>query len=91
MKEKRTEVRIPLMALVDILWSDGVGSPRVSPARLEDKSPGGLSVRMNEPAGDGTHVTVRWGTEQVQGVVTNCRWQKDHYIVGVKREIGVEQ
>ncbi len=91
MKEKRTELRIPLMALVDILWTDDVGSPRVSPAKLEDKSPGGLSVSMNEPMGDGSHVTVRWGTEQVQGLVTNCRRQNDTYIVGVKREIGIEQ
>ena len=91
MKEKRTEVRIPLMALVDVLWTDGVGSPRVSPAKLEDKSPSGLSVRMKEPVGDGSHVTVRWGTEQVQGIVTHCRRQKDQFIVGVKREIGVEQ
>jgi hypothetical protein len=79
------------MALVDILWTDGVSGPRVSRAKLEDKSPGGLSVRLKEPVGDGTHVTVRWGAEQVQGLVTNCRRHSDHYIVGVKREIGVEQ
>ena len=88
MSEKRTEVRIPLMARVDILWMDEDGTPRVAPATLEDKSQRGISVRMKDAIGDGAHITIRWGSEQVSGVVTNCRRQKTHYIVGVKREGG---
>ena len=89
MSEKRTELRIPLLALVDVLWTDEDGNPRVSPATLEDKSNSGLSVGIKDAISDGSHVTVKWESEQVSGIVTNCRWQKTHYIVGVKREAGI--
>ena len=86
MSEKRVEVRIPLMARVDILWMDDDGNPRVAPATLEDKSQSGISVRMKDAIACGTHITIRWGDQQVSGVVTNCRRQKTQYIVGVKRD-----
>lgn len=71
-----------------MLWVDEHGTPRVAPATLEDQSQNGLSVRTKEPVGDGSHVTVRWGSEQFSGTVTNCRLQKSHFVVGVKREAG---
>ena len=74
------------MARVDILWMDEDDNPRVAPATLEDKSQRGISVRMKDAIADGTHITIKWGSEQVSGVVTNCRRQKTHYVVGVKRE-----
>jgi hypothetical protein len=87
--EKRAEFRIPLMARVDVLWGDAHGTPRITPATLEDKSPGGLSFRMKDSIPVGTHLTVKWGSEQVSGIVTNCRRQKSDYLLGVKREIGI--
>jgi hypothetical protein len=87
MAEKRTDLRIPLMARVDVLWADEDGTPRVSPATLEDKSHGGISVRLNVAVRVGCHITVRWGNEQVSGTVTNCRRKKTEYTVGVKREV----
>jgi hypothetical protein len=77
------------MARVDVLWGDVDGTPRVTPATLEDKSPSGLSFRMKESIPVRTHITVKWGNEQVSGTVTNCRRQKVDYLLGVKREIGV--
>ena len=86
MNEKRMDLRSPLMARVDILWGDPSGMPRVAPATLEDQSFGGLSVRIKNPIGVGIHVTVRWGSEQVSGTVTNCRRDRGDYVMGVKRE-----
>jgi len=86
MGEKRTEPRIPLMARVDLLWTDGEQAPRVAPATLEDKSDGGFSVRMKEPVPVGAHVTVKRGGEQVSGTVTYCRQDKAYFVIGVKRE-----
>jgi hypothetical protein len=43
---------------------------------------------MKNAIGDGVHLTIKWGSQQVSGVVTNCRRQKTHYIVGVKRDAG---
>jgi hypothetical protein len=45
-------------------------------------------MRTKEPVGDGSLVTVRWGSEQFFGIVTNCRLHKSHFVVGVKREEG---
>ena len=86
--EKRTELRIPLMARVDVLWGDEDGTPRVAPATLEDRSHGGMSMRMKNAIGVGSHITVKWGNEQVSGTVTNCRREKADYVLGVKRDGG---
>ena len=86
MGEKRGEARIPLMARVDVLWTDGEQAPRVAPATLEDKSDGGFSVRIKEPVPVGTHVTVKRGSEQASGTVTYCRREKAHFVIGLKRE-----
>lgn len=84
MDEKRTELRIPLMARVDVLWGDDDGTPRIAPATLEDRSRGGLKVRMTTAVRMGCHVTVKWGSEQVSGKVTNCRRERGKYVIGVR-------
>jgi hypothetical protein len=89
MSEKRAELRIPLMARVDVLWDDQNDAPRIAPGTLEDRSYGGLSVRMQTAIRVRSHVTVRWGSEQVCGIVTHCRPDQAGYIIGVRREIGV--
>jgi hypothetical protein len=86
MDDKRAEPRIPLMARVDLLWADWEKTPRVAPAILEDYSENGYSVKMHESIPVGTHVTVKRGSEQLSGVVTYCRRDKAHFLVGVKRE-----
>ena len=88
MSEKRAEFRIPLMARVDILWGDEDGTPRVTPATLEDTSHGGMSVRMKDAIRIGSHITMKWGGEQVSGTVTNCRREKNEYFLGIKRDAG---
>jgi len=84
--EKRAEFRIPLMARVDVLWGDEDGTPRVGPATLEDTSHRGMSVRMKNEIRVGSHVTVKWGNEQDSGTVTNCRREKENYVIGLKRD-----
>ena len=86
MGEKRVESRIPLMARVDVLWTDGEQAPRVAPATLEDKSAGGFSMRLKESVPVGAHVTVKRGSEQLSGTVTYCRQEKAQFVIGVKRE-----
>jgi hypothetical protein len=86
--EKRSEPRIPLMARIDILWADDGGVPRVAPASLEDRSHGGVSVRMQSAISVGSHVTIKWGDQEFTGVVTNCRREKNTYILGVQRGTG---
>ena len=85
MSEKRTEFRIPLMARVDILWGDEDGTPRVAPATLEDTSDRGMRVRIKNAIRVGSHVTVKWGSEQDSGTVTNCRREKADFVLGIQR------
>jgi hypothetical protein len=88
--EKRIENRIPLMARVDVLWTDEQMTPRVSPATLEDRSHGGVSMRMRAPIGITTHVTIKSGTLQISGIVTNCRKHKIEFVVGVRLDLHEE-
>jgi hypothetical protein len=74
------------MVRVDVLWGDEDGTPRVAPAKLEDKSPSGLSVRIKYPIQVGSKITIKWASQQVSGTVTNCRREKADYIIGVKRD-----
>lgn len=74
------------MARVDVLWSDEEGTPRVAPAILDDMSPGGVSVRMKGPIRVGTKITIKWGSQQVSGTVTNSRREKAECILGVQRD-----
>jgi hypothetical protein len=86
--EKRAELRIPLMARVDVLWADENGAPRVAPATLEDWSDRGVSARMKNPIRVGSHLTVKWGSEQFSGIVTHCRREKVEYVLGIQRDAG---
>ncbi len=86
MSEKRAEFRIPLMARVEVLWGDEDGTPRVAPGTLEDTSHRGMSARMKNAIPIGSHVTIKWGNEQVSGTVTNCRREKLGFVLGMKRD-----
>jgi hypothetical protein len=85
--EKRVEFRIPLMARVDVMWGDQDGTPRVAPAKLEDTSHHGMSVRLKTAIPVGSHVTVKWGNEQDSGIVIYSRRERSDYIIGVKRDV----
>jgi hypothetical protein len=76
------------MARVDVLWTDETGTPRVAPAKLDDKSESGMCVRLKDAIGIGTHITVKRGSDQVSGTVANCRFENGQYVVGVKRNDG---
>jgi len=84
--EKRTEPRIPLMARVDILWMDDESTPHVAPATLEDRSHGGVSLRMKTSIRLGSHIAIKSGTLQYSGIVTNCRRDKSGFTIGIKLE-----
>jgi hypothetical protein len=60
----------------------------VAPATLEDTSHHGMSVRMKNAIRVGSHVTVKWGSEQDSGTVTNCRREKADFVLGIQREAG---
>jgi hypothetical protein len=74
------------MIRVEVLWGDEDGTPRVAPAKLEDKSHGGMSIRMKDPIPVGSKISIKWGSEQVSGTVANSRRERADYLIGVKRD-----
>jgi hypothetical protein len=44
-----------------------------------------MSVRMKNAIRVGSHVTVKWGSEQDSGTVTNCRREKADFVLGIQR------
>lgn len=77
------------MARIEALWEDETGTPRITPGKLEDKSPAGTSVRVEEPIRIGTRVIIQGQREQFSGTVVYCRL--DHsghplHVLGIQRD-----
>jgi hypothetical protein len=85
MREKRAESRAGIMARIEVLWGDKDGTARIAPAKLEDKSRGGASIRVKDPIGVGTHVTVQWQNGHFSGTVAYCDPLGNEYVLGIRR------
>jgi hypothetical protein len=81
---RRKNPRVFLLAKVEVLWVDDTGNPRVAPATVEDRSRGGVSIRIDTPVSVGTKLTITWQGEQFSGTVTHSRRDRSEYIVGVE-------
>ncbi len=87
MEEKRKEPRVAVMTRVEAMWEDETGAPRVAPATIEDRSTGGVSIRINTPISVGSKLTIKGHREQFSGVVANSRNDKTEYFLGIKRDV----
>jgi hypothetical protein len=74
------------MARSEVLWEDEGRTPRIAPAKLEDKSRGGASIRAKDPIGVGTHVIVQWQNGHFSGTVTYCNRHGEEYVMGIHRD-----
>jgi hypothetical protein len=74
------------MILVDVSWKDPGGSVRTVPARMEDTSPGGACLRVEEPIGVGSKLRIHGRREQFSGVTKYCRSDGQQYLVGIQRD-----
>jgi hypothetical protein len=83
MKEKRKEIRSPVMTRVEALWEGETKAPRVAPAVIEDRSRSGVCIRINIPIGVGSKVTIKWQKEKFSGVVVNSRSDSKGYVLGI--------
>jgi hypothetical protein len=86
MREQRTEPRTGILARIEALWEDETGTPRIAPAKLEDKSRRGMSIRVNEPIRVGTKLTIQWLAGQFSGTVTYCCSHGKTFVLGIKRD-----
>jgi len=77
------------MARIEALWEDEAGTPRITPGKLEDKSPGGTSFRVEEPISLGTKLIIQGRGEQFSGTVIYCRRDSSGhppYVLGIRRD-----
>ena len=86
MDVRRKNPRAFVMAKVEALWVDETGNPRIAPATVEDRSRGGVSIRINTPVSVGTKLTIKWQSEQFSGTVTHSRREKADYLLGIQRD-----
>src|ERR1700674_1201094 len=90
MQEMRKEPRVAVMTRVEAMWEDETGTPHVAPATIEDRSPGGVSLRISTPISVGSKLTIKGHREQFTGVVVNSRNDKAEYFLGIKRDVAAK-
>jgi hypothetical protein len=74
------------MARAEALWVDSEGMPHAAPGMLEDTSPGGACMRLKEPVGVGSKITVKWRREQFSGTVRHIKNEEYDFILGIQRD-----
>ena len=85
-RENRTEPRAGVMARIDALWEDEAGTPRITPAKLEDRSRSGASIRVKDPIRVGSNLIIHWHGGHISGTVAYCRRHGEEYILGIQRD-----
>ena len=68
------------------MWEDGDGTPHVAPAKLEDKSRSGASLRVKAPIAVGVKLIVLWQGGQFSGTVTYCNRHGEEHVLGILRD-----
>ncbi len=88
MAEKRLVRRTNIMARAEVSWLDSQGTPHVAEAMLEDTSPHGACLRLKEPVGLGSKITVKWMRDEFSGTVRHYKREGSDYIIGIERDFG---
>jgi hypothetical protein len=73
------------MARAEAFWVDLAGTAHMAPGMLEETSPFGACLRLQEPIRVGAKVTVKWRREQFSGIVKHRKKERDDYILGIQR------
>ena len=80
----RLEGRFLCADLVRLDWLAGEDNFRSEQALLEDISPTGGCVQLDEPVALGSIVMLTVGTTPFYGHVCYCTWRDDGYFVGLR-------
>lgn len=87
-KHGRREERIECAQLVHVVFRDGAGRKRKLPAVLEDISPGGACVMLEEALAPETPVSLLYPSGRYHGRVRYCEQQPAGYFTGVEFDSG---
>jgi hypothetical protein len=86
MGDKRLGWRTNIMARAEATWLDSEGTPHLAAAMLEEISPFGTCVRMQEPIRVGSKISIKWRREQFTGTVRHFKRQESGFVVGIQRD-----
>ena len=87
MNERRLESRFLCADLIRVNWnedSEPAGALKTAEAVLEDISPFGACVQVEESVPLGAPVTFMMGTREYSGDVTYCVFRDYGYFVGIR-------
>ena len=84
MGETRRELRTPVMMRAEVLWTDETGDLGTIPATIEDRSPGGVCLRLSKPIAPGSRLEIKARKETLSGTVAYCRADRREYVLGIK-------
>lgn len=80
-----TEFRKPVMTMVEAAWRDTDGISRTIAARMEDKSRGGVCIRIKTRLAVGSELRIQWRHDHFFGTVRYCRSDGMDFLAGIQR------
>lgn len=84
MNRVRLEKRMMCADMVEVRWNSRSGRARSSTALLEDISPGGACLQLEEKLALGLKVDLRLGNARLFGTVKYCVFREIGYFAGVQ-------
>lgn len=88
MKERRTKSRLLCAELVQVMWKDQSVIQRRHVANLDDISPRGACIQMDQSIPEGTSITLQCGGSELVGVVRYCCHRDGSHFVGIEFDEG---
>ncbi len=82
----RIEPRRLVWAVAEVCWADAAGHIFRARATIVDISASGACIRLKDPIGIGSRLTVKWRREQFAAIARNCRSDGPDYLLGVRRD-----
>lgn len=86
MQERRSEVRMLCADMVKVSWKDALGKRRRTIGLLEDISPSGACLQMENAVPPGTEIRWTCPKQDFSGHVRYCVYREIGYFVGVEFE-----
>ena len=83
MQERRSQTRIRDAELVMLGW-DHDGTPLKQLGNVEDFSPGGMGIIVNNPVPIGTRVTITYGESDLTGIVRHESARREGNFIGIE-------
>ena len=84
MIDRRAEPRMMCADMVGVEWTDDLGQARKCTGLLEDISPQGACLQLDDPMPLGTALDIEYHKTSLRGSVSYCYFSEIGYWVGVR-------